>query len=176
MTLLNLPKVLPSEEIEVEHKMTEDELMQEGYDLCFGDTSTLNVEKGRSLFSRAAKRGRHDANYFLGCSFKKEGLFEEAALHFENGLKHRHIRSIYCLALLHKGNRLLRPDREFYLTTIDKLAGEDYAPALLQRAKERLKGSFGLRGFIIGLVYFFPDFFHVVAVAKRDENDPRLGI
>jgi len=151
-----------------------DEFMQLGYDLCFGNSSKDSVKKGREYFSHAAELGRSDAYFYLGRSYEKQHDYIEAERQYQIGLEEGHILAVYRLALLHDGSKLNEPDRNFYLKTLERLASEEYAPAISRRSRERIFGSYGLAKFFLGLVMFLPDFYKVFRIAYSDPDGPMI--
>lgn len=158
----------------MEDTSKEDEYIQRGYDLCFADKASSEVQNGRALLTKAAELGRKDAHYYLGRSFEKAAEFKEAAKHYEDGLRKGHKAAVFRLALLHGGKRIAPADREFYLNSIRRLAMERYPPAIAKYSKERIRGSYGFAQIFFGMIAFLPSFIAVTKAAHANPEDRTL--
>jgi hypothetical protein len=148
-------------------------LVKDGYRLCFVcDPRDLNL--GRQLLEEAAAMGRDDASLLLGKSFQLEGNYERAAYFYTMGFQSRYRASAYRLAILHGRNLLKDSDRNFFLRTIQILAGRGHYPSIARYTVERMKGSYGFLQIAVGIIVFVPNFFRHGMMLFRDPNHPSL--
>lgn len=137
-----------------------------GWSLCFGENR--NLELGREHFRECVREGSVDAIYYLGLSYEEEGQFDEAERYYLQGLEKQYILAIFRLALLHKKAKICNPDRDFYLTTIKRLAMEKHWASVGLYTRERIQGSYGLGGIFGGIFAFAPNFLRVLFASLRD--------
>lgn len=152
--------------------MTEaDKLIQTGYDLCFGK-GRLDGEKGREILLSAAAAGRSDAYYYIGRSLEKEDRYEDAAKNYEKGVNCDDRLSDFRLALLHGRGKLKERNRRFYLDTIRKLSRMGHIPATVVYTRERISGSYGMLGRLVGCLVLVPNLLRTASMLYHDPENP----
>ncbi|MEL6411055.1 MAG: hypothetical protein AAGK67_04195 [Pseudomonadota bacterium] len=151
-------------------------LFEKGFDLCFGDADT-DPAAGRALLEDVATSWRHDAMYYIGLSYELEDRFDEADeayLAAKNEDGRMYILAAYRSAILHWKQRVTYPDRDFCLRAFRQLATDKHWPSVAHYTVERLKGSYGLSGFVSGLMDFIPNLIRIFRAAFDDPDQDTI--
>ncbi len=173
IAIFRWPLAFPSNETFAQSKnqrssSTMSKNFDKGWSLCFGENRDL--ELGREYFRESVRDGNIAAIYYLGLSYEEEGAFDEAESYYLQGLEKKYVLAIFRLALLHKNARVCNPDRDFYLTTIKRLATDKHWASVGLYTRERIKGSYGFVGMLGGMLAFAPNFLRVLLASLKDPN------
>ena len=107
-----------------------------------------------AAYERASEKGSDLADFDLGALQEQERRYDAAASYYGRALKTGYRKSIYRLALLHGGGKLTFSDRDFYLKVMQRLAQEGHVPSAAKHSKERIRGSYGWRQIVPGILSF----------------------
>ncbi|MEO1381411.1 MAG: hypothetical protein AAFU69_13835, partial [Pseudomonadota bacterium] len=75
---------------------------------------------------------------------------------------------------LHWKQRVTYPDRDFCLRAFRQLATDKHWPSVAHYTVERLKGSYGLSGFVSGLMDFIPNLIRIFRAAFDDPDQDTI--